>query len=81
MAEGDRLWTVHDGERIDVPATVAGIRDALPDEQRERFVAEVLAANVLTVEHVVRDWIVRIASEPGDEDVFARLRAEDQGAA
>ncbi|BDT39547.1 hypothetical protein [Streptomyces yaizuensis] len=81
MAEGDTLWTTHGGQRVEVPATVAGVRDALPEKQRQQFLDEVFAANVHTVEHVLREWIVKIASEPADEEIFARLAAEEQGAA
>ncbi|MFI1885298.1 hypothetical protein [Streptomyces jumonjinensis] len=80
MAEGDMLWTIRSGERVEIPATVAGIRDALPEDQRGRFLDEIFSANVYTVEKVVREWIVKVASEPEDEAVFARLRAQDQGA-
>ncbi|MEO3972649.1 hypothetical protein [Streptomyces sp. CAU 1734] len=37
MAEGDMLWTLHGGERVDVPATVGGIRDALPEDRRREI--------------------------------------------
>lgn len=78
MAEGDRLWTIRGGEKVNVPATVAGIRDVLTGDQRRDFLDEVFSANVHTIEQVVQDWIVRIASEPEDEETFAQLRARDQ---
>lgn len=78
MAEGDRLWTIRGGEKVSVPATVAGIRDVLPDDARKQFLDEVFSANVHTIEQVLREWIVRIASEPEDDETFAELRARDQ---
>ncbi|MER5767319.1 hypothetical protein [Streptomyces sp. NPDC001985] len=80
MAEGDVLWTIRGGEKVDVPATLAGIRDALPPGDRERFVNEVFAANMTTVEQVVREWIVKIASESEDEEILEQLRAEEGAA-
>lgn len=78
MAEGDRLWTIRGGEKVNVPATVAGIRDVLVGDQQRDFLDEVFSANVHTIEQVMQDWIVRIASEPEDEETFAQLRARDQ---
>lgn len=79
MAEGDVRWTMRNGERVEVPATIGGIRAALSGEQRERFDAEIDAANIDDLYNVVRRWIVELASFPEDEEVFAQLR--EQGAA
>ncbi|MFD3485000.1 hypothetical protein [Streptomyces sp. NPDC058665] len=79
MGEGDVRWTMHDGERVEVPATIGGIRAALPEERRAQFDAEIDAANIEELYNVVRRWIVELASFPEDEDIFAQLR--EQGAA
>ncbi|WDN56558.1 hypothetical protein [Streptomyces clavuligerus] len=74
-------WTVRHEERVEVPATVDGIRAALPEEQRRRFEEELGRATVETVADVVRHWVLDLASGPEDEDEFARLEAENRGAA
>ncbi|MFF8960818.1 hypothetical protein [Streptomyces sp. NPDC014894] len=79
MAEGDVRWTMHNGERVEVPATVGGIRAALSGDRRAQFDAEIDAANVDDLYNVVRRWIVELASFPEDEEIFAQLR--EQGAA
>ncbi|MFI6530763.1 hypothetical protein [Streptomyces uncialis] len=71
MAEGDVRWTMHDGERVEVPATIGGIRAALSGERRAQFDA----ANVDDLYSLVRRWIVELASF----QMFAQLR--EQGAA
>ncbi|MGW9208502.1 hypothetical protein ACWGR4_16150 [Embleya sp. NPDC055664] len=35
--DGRTFWTVVDGERIETPATIASIREALPADQRDEF--------------------------------------------
>ncbi|MEW1550522.1 hypothetical protein [Streptomyces tsukubensis] len=79
MAERDVRWTMHDGERVEVPATIGGIRAALSKERRAQFDAESDAANVDDLYNVVRRWIVDMASFPSDEEILAQLR--EQGAA
>lgn len=76
MAEGDVRWTMRRGERVEVPATIGGIRAALPPEDRERFDKEIDAADVDELYDIVRRWIVVLASDEEDEEIFARLRAE-----
>ncbi|AXU16829.1 hypothetical protein [Streptomyces clavuligerus] len=68
-----------DGERVEVPAAIGGIRAALSDERRALFDAEIDAANIDDLHSVVRRWIVELASFPEDEEIFAQLR--EQGAA
>ncbi|MEU0988033.1 MULTISPECIES: hypothetical protein [unclassified Streptomyces] len=74
-------WTIHNEERVKVPATVEGVRSALPEDQRRRFDEELGAATVESVADVLRHWILNLASGPEDEEVFARLEAEGRGAA
>ncbi|MFI1869511.1 hypothetical protein [Streptomyces jumonjinensis] len=70
---------MHDGERVEVPATIGGICAALSEDQRVQFDAEVDAANIDDIYNVVRRWIVELALFPEDEEIFAQLR--EQGAA
>lgn len=79
MGEGDVRWTMHNEERVEVPATIGGIRAALPEGRRAQFDAEIDAANVDDLYNVVRRWIVELASFPEDEEIFTQLR--EQGAA
>ncbi|MFD7547317.1 hypothetical protein [Streptomyces sp. NPDC059816] len=74
-------WTIHNEERVEVPATVAGVRAALSDEQRRLFDEELGGATVETVADVLRRWVLDLASDPEDAEVFARLEAENRGAA
>ncbi|MEU9337921.1 hypothetical protein AB0D49_32965 [Streptomyces sp. NPDC048290] len=74
-------WTVRHEERVAVPDTVDGIRAALPEDQRARFEEELGRATAETIADVVRHWVLNLASDAQDEDEFARLEAEDRGAA
>ncbi|MFD5557856.1 hypothetical protein ACFWIA_28945 [Streptomyces sp. NPDC127068] len=74
-------WTIRNEDRVEVPATVAGIREALSDEQRRLFEEELGRATVETVADIVRHWILDLASDPEDAEVFAHLEAENRGAA
>ncbi|GLF95299.1 hypothetical protein [Streptomyces yaizuensis] len=74
-------WTVRHEQRVEVPATVEGIRAALPEDERQRFEMELGRATAETVADVVRHWVLNLASGPEDEDEFARLEAENRGAA
>jgi hypothetical protein len=76
MAEGDVRWTMREGERVEVPATIGGIRAALSPDQRERFTAEIDAANIDELSTVVRRWIVELATFPEDEELFDQLREQ-----
>ncbi|SCK23438.1 MULTISPECIES: hypothetical protein [unclassified Streptomyces] len=69
-------WTVHHEERVEVPATVDGIRAALTARQCQLFERELGGATVETVADVLRHWIQEVASDPEDEEVFTRLEAE-----
>ncbi|MFJ4768265.1 hypothetical protein ACIP88_03960 [Streptomyces uncialis] len=73
-------WTVHHEERVEVPATVDGIRAALTADERQLFDKELGGATVETVAEVLRHWVLEVASEPEDEEVFTRLKDEDRGA-
>ncbi|MEU3598917.1 hypothetical protein ABZ714_09335 [Streptomyces sp. NPDC006798] len=78
---GPSRWTVRHEERVDVPTTVDAVRAALPDAQRLLFDEELGRATVETVADVVRHWILELASDPEDEEEFARLEAENRGVA
>ncbi|MFJ6661330.1 hypothetical protein ACIQNG_34040 [Streptomyces sp. NPDC091377] len=72
-------WTVRNEQRVAVPDTVDGIRAALSEEQLVRFEEELGRATAETVASVVRHWVLNLASDPEDEDEFARLEAENRG--
>ncbi|MFI6527374.1 hypothetical protein [Streptomyces uncialis] len=59
-----------------MPATVDGIRAALTADQHQLFDTELGGATVETVADVLRHWVLEVASDPEDEEVFARLEAE-----
>ncbi|MEU0688130.1 hypothetical protein [Streptomyces uncialis] len=63
-----------------MPATVDGIRAALTADERQLFDKELGGATVETVADVLRHWILEVASDPEDEEVFTRLEAENRGA-
>ncbi|MCY0932378.1 hypothetical protein OTB20_40785 [Streptomyces sp. H27-H1] len=69
-------WTTHvHGERTKLPATIDGIRAALPAGQRERFDAEIGATPADELHLVLVGWALSTtAAAAEDEDVLHRLR-------
>ncbi|MEU5160225.1 hypothetical protein AB0G74_11535 [Streptomyces sp. NPDC020875] len=78
---GPSRWTVRNEERVEVPTTVDAVRAALPDSRKRLFEEELGRATVETVADVLRHWILELASDPEDDEEFARLEAENRGVA
>jgi hypothetical protein len=81
MAEftGATWATYVDGERVELPATIDGIRAALPAHQRSEFDAEVGSTPASELPRVLGHWALRTHPEAlaEVEAEFARLEAGD----
>ncbi|MCM2390159.1 hypothetical protein [Streptomyces albipurpureus] len=64
---------------MEAPATIEGIRNALPADQRRLFDEALGETTVESVADVVRHWILNLASGTEDEEVFACFEAEEWG--
>ncbi|KUL46025.1 hypothetical protein ADL22_10930 [Streptomyces sp. NRRL F-4489] len=72
------VWkTVIDGELVEVPATMDGIRAALPEKDRAAFDAEVRRTPAQDLHRVLARWALPAAAENEDEAIVARLRDGD----
>lgn len=71
--------THHDGELVELPATIDGIRDALPPERRPVFLHEVHAAPAGELELLLCRWALETRPDivAADEATFRRLEAGD----
>ncbi|MCX5380376.1 hypothetical protein [Streptomyces sp. NBC_00091] len=80
-----KTFTIHTvGGPVEVPGTIGGIRQVLPEEQRAEFTSEVENAGLDELREVLARWAARLPSEHDDaEDACVRLLkdAEDQVAA
>jgi hypothetical protein len=74
--------TIVDGELVELPATIATIRAALPAEQAEQFDAEVEHAGADRLPMVLAQWALRgTGADQEDAELFRLLEAgEDVGA-
>ncbi|WP_129841614.1 hypothetical protein [Streptomyces sp. RFCAC02] len=75
-----------DGREITLPATIRGIREALPPERRDEFTEAVETAGVHDIHAVMRSWIMELleAEDPGlrqDLDALARQEHDRQAGA
>ncbi|MFD7015336.1 hypothetical protein [Streptomyces sp. NPDC059928] len=50
------LRTFSNGREVEVPATIPGIREALPEGRRPDFDRAIAAADVHTIHSVMRHW-------------------------
>ncbi|MEV4434741.1 hypothetical protein [Streptomyces sp. NPDC049585] len=75
-----KTFTIHmTGGTVEVPATILGIRQALPEELREQFTAEAESAGADELRMLLASWAMRIPTEHDDEEeaLVARLKAGD----
>ncbi|MFD5321423.1 hypothetical protein [Streptomyces sp. NPDC127098] len=81
MAEiTEATWATYvDGERVELPATIDGIRAALPAQQRGEFDTEVGSTPANELPRVLGHWALRTHPQAWDEveAEFARLEAGD----
>ncbi|MBW1600050.1 hypothetical protein [Streptomyces sp. JJ38] len=66
-----------DGREVDVPATIPGIRAALPEERRKEFDRDVNSATVMTIHQVLRAWMLEAVPDPSADALMDRLAAEE----
>jgi hypothetical protein len=71
--------TVHDGEPVELPATIDGIRAALPEDRREEFLDEVYAAPASELHLLLGHWALETRPDirSSDEAFMDRLAAGD----
>jgi hypothetical protein len=71
--------THHDGQLVELPATIDGIRAALPADRREEFLDEVHATPAAEFERLLGHWALETRPDirAADDEVFARLEAGD----
>jgi hypothetical protein len=77
---GGPVWrTWHDGEEIELPASIDGIRAALPAERRAEFDREVGGAAPAELELLLGHWALETRPDlrAADEETFRRLEAGD----
>jgi len=82
MAEHDGgghvLVTHIDGQRVELPGTIGGIRAGLPDDDaRAAFDAAIASAPLHNVGAVAARWGLPKEARDQDDAVFARLEAGD----
>jgi hypothetical protein len=71
-------WTTYiRGERMQIPATIAGIRAMLPEEKAAEFDAEIEATPAPQLTTVLARWALPAEAIEEDDEVVARLRAGD----
>ncbi|MDJ0375634.1 hypothetical protein QMK19_40175 [Streptomyces sp. H10-C2] len=74
----EATWTTHiRGERVEIPATIEGIRATLDAANRAAFDTEIAHTPAQDLHRVLARWALPDAAESADEDVVARLRAGD----
>jgi hypothetical protein len=71
--------THHNGELVELPATIDGIADVLPPDRRQRFLDEVHAAPAGDLQRLLGHWALETRPDirAADDEVFARLEAGD----
>ncbi|MGW6457206.1 hypothetical protein ACWF94_15020 [Streptomyces sp. NPDC055078] len=76
---GTSTWTTRiGGEFVEIPATINGVRAALPESERAAFDAEVGSTPAGQLQLVLANWSLSTTpAEDEDEAVVARLRIGD----
>ncbi|MFE7131705.1 hypothetical protein ACFVIM_12655 [Streptomyces sp. NPDC057638] len=80
MTASEHYLTMHmTGGPIQVPATIRQVREALPDELRAQFTAEIESAAADQLPFTLVRWAMTIPTEHDDaeEALLARVRAGD----
>ncbi|MFI5617852.1 hypothetical protein [Streptomyces sp. NPDC051567] len=67
------------GGPVQVPATIRGVREALPAELREEFTAEAENTEVGELPMLLARWVMQVPTgyEAEEEALVARVRAGD----
>ncbi|MCM2424289.1 hypothetical protein [Streptomyces sp. RKAG293] len=74
----EATWTTHiRGERVEIPATIEGIRATLPAADVDAFDAEIAHTPAQDLHRVLARWALPAAAIAEDDDALARLRAGD----
>lgn len=71
--------TIHDGQLVELPATIDGIAAALPPDRRDEFLTEVHAAAPADLELLLGHWALETRPDirAADEATMNRLAAGD----
>ncbi|TLQ39009.1 hypothetical protein [Streptomyces marianii] len=71
-------WTTHiRGERVEIPATIEGIRAVLDEADVEAFDAEVESTPAQDLHRVLARWALPAEATQEDDELLARLKAGD----
>ncbi|MDT0270543.1 hypothetical protein RM844_30150 [Streptomyces sp. DSM 44915] len=74
------LKTHVNGELVELPGTIAAVRETLPAEERDEFTREAETTPAPELVGVLARWALRgTAADAEDEDVFRRLERGDHG--
>lgn len=74
-----RLTTWSNGQEIELPDTIPGIRAALPEERRGDFDQALAEAEVGAVDAVLRHWLFELAEDDQERELTAQLRERNAG--
>lgn len=71
-------WTTTiDGQPVEIPATIDGIRAVLPEKDLEAYDAEIRQTPAQDLHRVLARWALPPEAEAEDDDLVARLKAGD----
>ncbi|SOD67098.1 hypothetical protein SAMN06297387_12866 [Streptomyces zhaozhouensis] len=71
------MTTYVGGDPVEIPATIAGVRAALTEDQRAAFDEEIAHTHALELPHVLIRWALPPEAHDEDEAAFRRLEAGD----
>ncbi|MFI1865238.1 hypothetical protein [Streptomyces jumonjinensis] len=77
MGDEPVLRTIIGGETVDLPGTLEGIRDSLPEDQRADFEREIWSAPLAEVPLIAARWGRPQEAHDEDEALVQQLRAGD----
>lgn len=72
------LKTISNGQEIELPSTIPGIRAALPEHRRTEFDQAVNEADVHGIHAVLRHWILELAEDESERTITAQLRERER---
>jgi hypothetical protein len=80
MPDTAATWTTYvHGEPVELPATIDGVRAALPEDERREFDAEIGRTPAPALQQVLGRWAIRTHREAAEEteETIRRLQAGD----
>ncbi|MFD7547404.1 hypothetical protein ACFV0R_25900 [Streptomyces sp. NPDC059578] len=79
MSDAPVLRTNIGGRMVDLPASLDGIRAALPADQRDTFDREIGSAPIIDVPLIAARWSLPQEAQDEEEAMLQRLRNGDFG--